>query len=227
MRRALLLTICSALVLGLPATPAAAALSSYRGITLGDSVQVVADHLKIPVTDVKVVHERPTVVQSITWRPRRFVSGAGAERDPLAEMVLTFNLGRLARIEVIYDRDRTQGLTNADLVEALTAVYGPSLLLSTPTGTTTSAVSELETIGSWMDPETLVLLWRERYPSRVGLTLTSIDGDRALQDAISGGARLQASEAPARELAIRAAEAAAIQARDEKLRRDNKAAFKP
>ena len=226
MPRSLLLTICSALLLGLPATPAAAALSSYRGITLGDSVQVVADHLKIPVTDVKVVHERPTVVQQITWRPSRFVSGTAVERDALAEIILTFNLGRLARIEVVYDRERTQGLTNADLVEAFTAVYGPSLLLSTPIRTTTAA-SDLETIGSWTDPETLVLLWRERYPSRVGLRLTSIDGDRALQDAISGGARLQASEAPARELAIRAAEAAAIQARDEKLRRDNKAAFKP
>ena len=48
-------------------------------------------------------------------------------------MVLTFYEGRLARIAVTYDRERTQGLTNADLHEAITSLYGASLLLSVPT----------------------------------------------------------------------------------------------
>ena len=34
-------------------------LSRYRGVTLGDPVQVVVDQLKVTPSDVKVVHERP------------------------------------------------------------------------------------------------------------------------------------------------------------------------
>lgn len=61
----------------------------------------------------------------------------------------------------------------------------------------------------------------------MGLIVTSIAGDAALQEAIADGVRLHAADAPVRDLARRTAEAAAIQARDEKTRRDNKAKFKP
>ena len=36
--------------------------SRYRGVTLGDPVQVVVDQLKVTSSDVKVVHERPTLI---------------------------------------------------------------------------------------------------------------------------------------------------------------------
>jgi len=226
MLRVLLLTILCATALVRPAISAEPVLSQYRGVTLGDSVQVVADRLQVMATEAKVVHERPTLVQQITWRPNRFVSGTSVEPDPLAEMVLTFNLGQLARIAVIYDRERTQGMTNADLLEALIGVYGPSLLPSMATGTTTSS-TDPETIGRWSDAQTLLLLSRDRYPSRVSLTITAIAADLAMQKAIEDGVRVDATEAPARDLARRDAESAALRARDEKIRRDNKAAFKP
>jgi hypothetical protein len=72
-----------------------------------------------------------------------------------------------------------------------------------------------------------VLLWRETYPSRIALTIASIDAASALREATADGVRLDASEAPARERARRAAEVAARQWRDDKVRRDNKAAFRP
>jgi hypothetical protein len=59
------------------------------------------------------------------------------------------------------------------------------------------------------------------------LTITAIDADHALQQAIVEGMRLNTSEAPAQDLARRTAEAAAKRARAETIRRDNKAAFKP
>jgi hypothetical protein len=220
----LLTTVCTT-ALVFPVTSAESVLSHYRGVTLGDSVQVVVDHLQVTPAEVKVLYERPTLVQQITWRPNRFVSGTAVEPDPLAEMVLTFNLGRLARIAVTYDRERTQGLTNADLLEALSGVYGLAMLTSTIR--TTPASTEPETIGSWSDSETLVLLRRDSYASRLSLTITSVAADVVMQKAIGDGVRLDAGEAPARDLARRNAESTALLARDEKIRRDNKAAFKP
>jgi hypothetical protein len=72
-----------------------------------------------------------------------------------------------------------------------------------------------------------VLLWREPSTNRIKLTVTSIATDRAMQEAIADGLRLEASEAPARDLARRATEDAALRARDEKARSDNKATVKP
>jgi hypothetical protein len=227
MCRVLTLTIVCATAIAVSSTSAQPVLSRYRGVTLGDPVQVVVDQLKVTSSDVKVVHERPTLIQRITWRPRRLVSGTIVEPDALGEMVLTFHLGRLASIAISYDIDRTKGLTNADLLEAFTSTYGTSILVPTPTRTTVASRAEPEIMGRWDDAETLVLLWRESSTNRIKLTLTSIATDRAMQEAIADGLRLEASEAPARDLARRATEDAALRARDEKVRSDNKATFKP
>ena len=227
MCRVLTLTVVCATAIAISSASAQSALSRYRGVTLGDPVQVVVDQLKVTSSDVKVVHERPTLIQLITWRPRRLVSGTVVEPDALSEMVLTFHIGRLAGIKAIYDLDRTKGLTNADLHEAFTNTYGTSLLIPTLTRTTAASRAEPEIIGRWDDAETLVLLWREPSTNRIKLTVASIATDRALQEAIADGLRLEASEAPARDLARRATEDAAIRARDEKARSDNKSTFKP
>ena len=227
MLRVLLLTVVCATTLVLPATSAEPVLSRYRDVTLGDTVQVVVERLQMTLSDVKVVSERPTLVQQLTWRTLRSVSGADSAHDSVADMVLTFHLGRLARIAVTYDRERTAGLTNADLHEAMSSVYGTSLLLSTPIQSTLTPPAGPEVMGRWEDAGTLVLLWREHYPTRVGLTIVSIGADREAQAAIADGLRIDASEAPARDLARHAAQVATLRARDEKIRLDNKAMFKP
>jgi len=71
--------------------------SRYRTVTLGDSVPAVVEGLNARLPDVKVVQERPTLIQQLTWRPQRYVSGAAVDLDPIDEMILTFHLGRLAR----------------------------------------------------------------------------------------------------------------------------------
>jgi hypothetical protein len=225
--RTVLLTVLCAMAIALPVTSAESVFAGYRGLTLGDSVEAAAGHLQAALTEVKVVHARPTLVQQLTWRPHQFVSGVSVEPDPLAEISLIFHLGRLARIAVIYDRSRTEGLTNADLHEALSGTYGTSLLLSAPMRTAVELPIDGVTIGQWGDNETLVRLWRETYPSRVRLTITALAADRAMQDAIADGMRLDATEAPGLDLARRTAEAAALRTRDENIRRDNKATFKP
>jgi hypothetical protein len=227
MSRVLLLTALFTTAWALPVASGQSVFSRYRGVTLGDSVQAVVDQLKASPSEVKTLHARPTLVQQLSWRPRQAVSGASIERDPLAEVLLTFHLGRLARIAVIYERDRTAGLTNADLHDALSGVYGTSMLLSTPMSASTRVPTDLQTVGRWGDGETLVWLWREAYPERVRLTITAVDADQAMQQAILDGLRLDTSEAPERDLARRAADATALRARDENVRRDNKAAFKP
>jgi hypothetical protein len=216
-----------AVLLASVAVSAQTSLSRHRDVTLGDTVQVVADRLGLTRRDVTVLHARPALVEELTWRPNRYMSGPAAAPDTVAEVVMTFHADRLARMVVVYERQGTQGLTDADLQEALTEIYGLASLASTPTQPARSPTSERRTVGRWEDADTVVLLWREVYPNQVGLTITSLTADRALQQAIAEGERLYLSEAPQRSLDRQAAEAQAVLARDEKLRLENKKKFKP
>jgi hypothetical protein len=224
-RTMLLIAVC--LVAIASSATAGTGLSQYRGLTLGDSVATAAGVLNVPATNVKVLRAQPSLVEQLTWRPILFVSGATVQADAIAEMVLTFHVGRLVRIAVTYERDRTAGLTETDLRDAITAVYGAPSLLSTSAWTSGPERFERKEVGRWEDAGSLLSLWHERYPERLGLTLTSVAADAVLQAAIAEGARLDSADAPARDLARRTAEAAAQQARLDKIRLDNKAAFKP
>ena len=225
--RVVLLTAVCLAAIAVPSRAAESELSRYRGVTLGESVATVLDTLKAPPTDVKVLRDRPSLVQELTWRPLRFISGATLEADALAEMVLTFHSDHLVRIMATYDRDRIAGLTEADLLEAVSAVYGVSALMSTSALPNAQNAMERRTIGRWESADTLILLWHDRYPDRSGLLISAIAADTAMQQAITEGQRVEAEEAPARELALRTANAAAIVARNEKIRLENKKAFKP
>jgi hypothetical protein len=223
---ALVLVIVSA-TLPLRASDADTVFSHYRTLTLGDSVPAVIEALQARLADVKVVQERPSLVQELTWRRQRYVSGVTVMADPLDELVLTFHLGRLARIAVTYDRNRIEGLTDADLTDAFTGVYGAPMLPSTAShgsGVTPRPAGDL---GLWSDGETLVTLRRDGYPRQVRLTIAMLDADAAMREALTDGAELAASEAPGKELARQTADAAALLERAERIRRDNKASFKP
>lgn len=198
--------------------------SRYRGVTLGDSVATAVERLQIVEPTIKVLYERPSVVQELTWRPHRFISGVVVTSDPLDQLVLTFLDGRLVRMTATYDRDRTEGLSDADFVELLGATYGLARLQSRPTGL--ARAEPRRTIGSWGDDEAQVRLWSEEHPRRVGLTITS-SGDIALQAALADGRLAEREAAPQRELARQAAAAAALKEREEKTRLANIANFKP
>jgi hypothetical protein len=198
--------------------------SRYRGVTLGDSVATAVERLEIAEPTIKVLYERPFLVQELTWRPHRFISGVVVTADPLGELVLTFMDGRLVRMTATYDRDRTEGLSDADFVELLGAAYGLPRLESRPTGLVRA--EPRRTIASWGDDDALVQLWSEQHPRRVGLTITS-SGDIALQTALADGRIAEREAAPQRELARQAAAAAALKEREEKTRLANIANFKP
>ncbi len=198
--------------------------SRYRGVALGDSISTAVERLAIVEPVIKVLYEHPSLVQELTWRPHRFISGVAVTPDPLGELVLTFMDGRLVRMIATYDRDRTEGLSDADFVELLNATYG---LARIPTRTTSVSRAEPKrTIGTWGDDEAVVRLWGEDHPRRVGLAITS-PGDAALQAALANGMIAEREAAPRRELVRQTAAAAALKERDERTRLANKANFKP
>ena len=217
--------VVAAIVASAGPLQASPSFSLYRGVTLGDSLATVMTQLGAEAASLKVVHERPSLIQEVTWRPQQHVSGLSVAADPLSEMVLTFHAGQLVRIAAIYDRDRTQGLTDADLRELVSAVYGLALLPSR--AATTNALVERRIIGSWGDHDTLVALWADAYPRRLGLTISAHAAAARMDEAAAISAGLDAAQEPARRRALEAASAAAIVDREALIRAQNKARFKP
>jgi hypothetical protein len=232
MRSPYLLVMLCAATMAVPASGADSVFAHYRGVTLGDSLEAVVERLKTSPTDIRALQEHPTPVRELTWRPAyQFGPGLRAAPEAMTEMVLTFHRNRLTRIVVAYDRERTRGMTDDDLRDALVHAYGAAMLVSRQTAATALATAMApaapETIGRWGDAATRVVLWREPFPDRVKLTITAIDSDQAMQTALAEGLRFEGIEAQTRDVVRRVVEAAGVQAREQSARRDNKAAFKP
>jgi len=208
-------------------------LGHHRDMRLGSNVLAVTTAYGLSSKDAKTVHERPALVQNLEWRSRRFLSASVAIEDPLSDVTFSFYNDQLFRIVANYDRKQTEGLTDADLIEAMTTAYGPPQPVSPArTGKTSpqslrNADADQKTIARWEDAESTVTLLRTRYPTAVSLVVLSKRLTGLAQTADVEAARLETLEAPAREAARLQKEADETRVSAEKARPANKAIFKP
>lgn len=113
-----LLTLCMATASWTFAAPA----SDYRTFRLGDPAAAVALSAGLPEPDAAV--SLPGAVAEMTWRPH-YLRGNTGSSDPVSLLVFAFYEDQLFRIVVDYASDRTAGMVEADMVAALSRIYGP------------------------------------------------------------------------------------------------------
>ncbi len=203
-------------------------VSRYRGYVLESSVESVVGTSGARSADAKTIHERPAKIQELEWRAP-YVSSGSELADPVRGIVFTFLNDALYQVVVSYDRDRTDGLTNNDVIGTLTAAYGEPTLRSGKRQLPRPAAAQSGTIAlaQWETAQASLTLVRRSYPSEFQLILTSTPLSLRARNAIREAVRLDAAEAPRRELDQRKKEAAEASAAREKARATNKAAFRP
>jgi hypothetical protein len=209
-------------------------LGRHRDTRLGSNVLVVTGAYGLASKDAKTVHERPALIQNLEWRSRRFLSASVASDDPLNDITFSFYNDQLFRIVANYDSKRTEGLTDADLIEAMTTAYGAPKPLQASRGAKTSPQSlryanadDGRVIARWEDADSTVTLLRARYPAEVSLVVLSKQLAGLARSAEAEAARLDRAEAPGREAARVQQEADEVRVSGEKARPANKAVFKP
>jgi hypothetical protein len=209
-------------------------LDRHRDMSLGSNVVAVADAHGLSSKDVKTVHGRPALIQDLEWRSQRFLNGSATASDPLNDITFSFYNDQLFRIVANYDRSRTEGLTDADLIEAMTTAYGSPQSLSpvrtanrSPQSPRNKYADEEQVIARWEDAESAVTLLRTRYPAAVSLVVLSKRLTGLAQSAEVEAARLDRLEAPGREATRLRQEADEARVSGEKVRPANKAIFKP
>jgi len=202
-------------------------LSRYREYQFGMSLPAVAKQADVKQSDAKAVHQRPAMIQELEWRPQH---SASPESDPVKDVLFSFYNGELFRMVVNYDPDKTQGLTNEDLVGVISATYGIPTRPAAKTITFSSAQGYSETekiLARWEDAQYSLNLFRSSYPSTFGMVAFSKRLDAIARLAIINSIRLDQQEAPQREIERQKKEAQENRAMEEKARLANKANFRP
>jgi hypothetical protein len=202
--------------------------SRYRGYVLESTLESVAATSGARATDAKTIHERPAKIQELEWRAP-YVSSGGALADPVRGIVFTFLDDALYQLVVSYHRDRTNGLTDEDIIDTLTAAYGPPVLRSAKQQPTRPAAAQPDAIAlaQWETAQASLTLVRGTYTPEFQLILLSKPLSLRARNATREAIRLDAAEAPQRESDQRKKEAAAASAAREQTRATNKAAFRP
>ena len=204
-------------------------LSRYREFQFGMSVPAVAKQADVKQSDAKTVHQRPAMIQELQWRPQHYRS-ASPESDPVNNVLFSFYNGELFRIVVNYDPDKTLGLTNEDLVGAISATYGIPTRPAAKTISFLSAQGFSETekiLACWEDEQYSFNLFRSSFQPNFGMVVFSKRMDAIARLSIINSIRLDQQEAPQREIERRKKEAQENRALEEKARLGNKANFRP
>jgi hypothetical protein len=204
----------------------------YRTYRLGNNLTSVAALAKVAATGAKTVHQRPSLIQELEWRQPYVMSGSAmSQSDPVQRIVFTFYDDQLFRLVISYDRQRTNGLTDTDMVEALSTTYGVALLqpsVKSLPALTGPLVSELGApIAQWGDVDYSVGLYRSSFASEFRVVVTSPRLEALAEKASAEATRLDQREAPQREIDRKNKEAEVTRASQEKARLANKATFKP
>jgi hypothetical protein len=215
------------LVLG--AQPAFAQdIARYRTYALDSSVDSVVVASGARAADAKTLHERPATIRQLEWHAP-YADSRNTLADPVRDIAFTFYNDALYQIIVNYDRERTEGLTNSDIVESLSAAYGVPTLASPRTRTSPPAdvSSDSIVLARWENADSLLTLVRGSYTPEFQLILISKPLSARARSAVREAVRLDAIEAPRREAEERKREADAASTARDKTRSVNKAAFRP
>lgn len=210
-------------------TVSAQELSRYRDYTLESTVAAVVAASGARASDTTTAHERPAVIQELVWRAP-YVRAEDGDADSVRDIVFSFVDDQLYRVKVTYERDRMEGLTNEDVVTAVSATYGMAPLpqVRTVDGTRESDdYVDKAVVAQWEDPASLLTLTRGTYLPQYQLTLTSKALDDQANAAIAEAVRLDAEERPQRELDARTKAATDAREAAKKARVVNKGVFKP
>lgn len=200
--------------------------SKYRDFQFGADLPTVAKQAGLNVAQAKVIHSRPALIQELEWHPQSL--GPSAQRDSANEVVFSFYNGELYRIAISYDRYEIEGLTAADVIEAVSTLYGPPDQLPIPVKSPEDRYGDRdEVVARWQDSQYSFHLMRSSYGSTFKLIGVLKRLDSSAQAAVQEATRLDIQEAPQRDAARQASEQESARAKLEKSRLLNKPRFRP
>jgi len=201
-------------------------LSTYRGLQFGMNLAAAAKQASMKPSEARVVHQRPAVIQELQWLPRNS-SGSPFQADPVKEGLLCFYNGELFRIVVTYDRYKVEGMTASDMIQAISATYGIATRPAAQIPYHSIYGEGAEVVARWEDNEYSYNLVESGDRSSFALILYSKRLQTLAEAAIVEAVRLDAQEAPQREVELKQKKEEDSRLLLERARSVNKPNFRP
>jgi hypothetical protein len=201
-------------------------LSSYRGFQFGMNLPAVVKLVGMKASEARVLHQHPALIQELEWRSGRF-PGSSPEPDSVKEIAFSFYNGELFQMVVNYDRYKTEGLSDEDMIEGISKKYGaptrPEAEILFP-----SLYNEtVKVIARWEDSQYSLNLVRSSYQTSFGMILSSKRLDALAQTAITDAIRQNEQEGPRREADRQKKQEDEDRVKEAKARLANKPNFRP
>jgi hypothetical protein len=200
--------------------------SSYRGLQFGMDVSAAAEQAGMKPTEARLVHRRPALIQEMEWLPRHS-SSSPYQADPVKDSLLSFYNGELFRIIINYDRYKVEGMTASDMIQAISATYGIATRPAAEIPYHSIYGEVAQVIARWEDSEYSYNLVQSGDRTSFAMILYSKRLNALAEAAIVEALRLDAQEAPQKEVELQKRKNEESRLVLEKARSVNKPNFRP
>jgi hypothetical protein len=156
----------------------------YRTYRMGDDPLSVARLIGVP-PPADAVSGVVGSVRELRWRAQRVRPGETPSGDPVALLVFSFYEDQLFRIVIDYSTERTEGMTEADMVAAVSSIYGPPAKRTdppNPVGLHPQRPAD-SVVAQWIDGELRVALLAVREQSAFRVIVASVPLERRARGA--------------------------------------------
>src|ERR1700686_4940227 len=177
-------------------------LSKYRTFSFGMSVANVSKQADRQIAKAEVVHQRPGLIEESTWYPPQ-PFGSSRPAEPVEKVLFSFYNGELYRMLVIYDSSAIKGLTDEDMIRAVSAKYGvatqPAATVNFPTNPSYRATEKV--IARWEDSQYSFNLFRSSASDTFAIVMFDKQKDAQAGVSIAESVQMEKQEAPWKEAA--------------------------
>ncbi|MGA7636401.1 MAG: hypothetical protein WCB00_05695 [Candidatus Acidiferrales bacterium] len=176
-------------------------LSRYRKFALGTSLTALSKQIGQDPHQATLIHQSPAVIQELKYWPVE-TSYSAVPAEPVSQISFSFYNGELYRIAVTYDQNAIEGMTEDDMVRAVSARYGTGTRLYPEIDLPTHDpyMSPEKIVARWEDPQSSVVLFRANSSDSFGLVVFSKRLDAEAEAAIAESVKLDEEQAPQKEI---------------------------
>jgi hypothetical protein len=206
-------------------TLCAEGFSSYRGFQFGMSLAAGAKRAGSTPTMARTLHERPALIQEVDWRPNSPLDAKNA--DAVHDGILSFYDGQLYRIVITYDRYKVEGMSVADMVQAISMTYGMATEPGADIPYHSNYGEVAPVLARWEDPQYSYNLIQTGNRSSFAMIMYSKRLDTLAQAAIAESALQDAIDAPQKAVDLRKQQDEESRVKLEKSRSVNLPNFRP
>ena len=171
-------------------------LSTYREFQLGAALPAVAKQARMKAAEAKTLHQRPALIQELEWQA--LYLNPTQQADSVRNILFSFYNGELFQIVTTYDHQKVEGMTEADMVEAISLTYGAATKPAAEIAYHSNYGEVAPVISRWENSEYSYNLIRTGDQASFALILSLKYLDALAQAAIVEAGRLDALEAPQR-----------------------------